>query len=163
MASCIMTMPQVTRLWQYSNSSWKNKFHSCYIYTFQRDTQCGSTDCLLMLRCQLYMFRTVMVHPQELLFRCRMCRLYNQCCHIVYLVGMYILQNNDTRTFQCQVHSCCSHIIWRNLPHYFRLFHRLKIGLWGQCFTTLKCRARASLHTTPMEAFHKCFKAWQYI
>ena len=32
MASCIMTMPQVTRLWQCSNSSWKNKFHSCYIY-----------------------------------------------------------------------------------------------------------------------------------
>ena len=29
------------------------------IYTFQRDTQCCSTDCLLMHRCQLYMFRTV--------------------------------------------------------------------------------------------------------
>ena len=27
-----------------------------------------------MLRCQLYMFRTVTVHPQELLFRCCMCR-----------------------------------------------------------------------------------------
>ena len=27
----------------------------CNIYTFQRDTQCSSTDCLLMLRCQLYM------------------------------------------------------------------------------------------------------------
>ena len=37
------------------------------IYTFQRDTQCCSTDCLLMHRCQLYMFRTVMVHPQKLL------------------------------------------------------------------------------------------------
>ena len=46
------------------------------IYTFQRDTQCSSTDCLLMLRCQLYMFRTVTVHPQELLFRCCMCRLW---------------------------------------------------------------------------------------
>ena len=101
-----------------------------------------------MLRCQLYMFRTVTVHPQELLFRCCMCRLWyvlirpasttfeeelpqmlyqrflpctivctyniykeapkdgllqsetcradtwasinNQCCYIVYLVGMYI-------------------------------------------------------------------------
>ena len=74
-----------------------------YIYTFQRDTQCCSTDCLLMHRCQLYMFQTVMVHPQELLFRCCMCRLWhvvrttdtyasinNQCCNIVYLVGMYI-------------------------------------------------------------------------
>ena len=39
----------------------------CNIYTFQRDTQCSSTDCLLMPRCQLYMFRTVTVHPQELL------------------------------------------------------------------------------------------------
>ena len=29
----------------------------CNIYTFQRDTQCGSTDCLLMLRCQ-YRTRT---------------------------------------------------------------------------------------------------------
>ena len=47
-----------------------------YIYTFQRDTQCCSTDCLLMLRCQLYMFRTVTVHSQELLFRCCMCRLW---------------------------------------------------------------------------------------
>ena len=46
----------------------------CNIYTF-RDTQCSSTDCLLMHRCQLYMFRTIMVHPQELLFRCCMCRL----------------------------------------------------------------------------------------
>ena len=48
----------------------------CNIYTFQRDTQCSTTDCLLMLRCQLYMFRTVTVHPQELLFRCCMCRLW---------------------------------------------------------------------------------------
>ena len=45
-------------------------------HTFQRDTQCSSTDCLLMLRCQLYTFRTVTVHPQELLFRCCMCRLW---------------------------------------------------------------------------------------
>ena len=32
--------------------------------------------CLLVLRCQLYMFRTVTVHTQELLFRCCMCRLW---------------------------------------------------------------------------------------
>ena len=57
----------------------KVKFHKSkldHIYTFQRDTQCSSTDCLLMLRCQLYMFLTVTVHPQELLFRCCMCRLW---------------------------------------------------------------------------------------
>ena len=118
------------------------------VYTFQRDTQCCRTDCLLTHRCQLYMFRTVTVHPQELLIRCCMCRLWyvvrtalsdtshwyqrdvadsavltiyhslhiqhlkekllrmdcygpkhveltyasinNQCCNIVYLVGMYM-------------------------------------------------------------------------
>ena len=32
--------------------------------------------CLLILRCQLYMFRTVTVHPQELLCRYFMCRLW---------------------------------------------------------------------------------------
>ena len=48
----------------------------CNIYTFQWDTQCSSTDCLLRQRCQLYMFWTVTVHPQELLFRCCMCRLW---------------------------------------------------------------------------------------
>ena len=32
--------------------------------------------CLLALRFQLYMFRTVTVHPQELLCRCCMCRLW---------------------------------------------------------------------------------------
>ena len=46
------------------------------IYTFQRDTQCSSTDCLLTHRCQLYMFRTVTVLPQELLCRYHMCRLW---------------------------------------------------------------------------------------
>ena len=45
-------------------------------YTFQRDTQCSRTDCLLILRCQLYMFRTVTVHAQELLRRYCMCRLW---------------------------------------------------------------------------------------
>ena len=48
----------------------------CNIYTVQQDTQCSCTDCLLILRCQLYMFRTVTVRPQELLFRCCMCRLW---------------------------------------------------------------------------------------
>ena len=48
----------------------------CNIYTFQRDTQCSCTEYLLILGCQLYMFRTVTVHPQELLFRCCMCRLW---------------------------------------------------------------------------------------
>ena len=68
--------------WWYSacgsrTDTWKkNSIHWSYIYTFQRDTQCSSTDCLLMLRCQLYMFQTVTVHPQELLFRRCMCRLW---------------------------------------------------------------------------------------
>ena len=54
----------------------RSVYHFCNIYTFQRDTQCSSTDCFLMHRCQLYMFRTVTVHPQELLFRRCMCRLW---------------------------------------------------------------------------------------
>ena len=49
----------------------------CNIYTFQRDTQCCSTDCLLMHTCQFCMFRTVTVHLQELLFRCCMCSLWH--------------------------------------------------------------------------------------
>ena len=32
--------------------------------------------CLLVLRCQPYMFRTVTVHPQELLCRYCICRLW---------------------------------------------------------------------------------------
>ena len=56
----------------------------CNIYTFQRDTQSSSTDCLLML-----------ISIKN-----------NQCRYIVYLVGMYTyIAKNDTRTFQCQV-SC---------------------------------------------------------
>ena len=68
----------------------------CNIYTSQRDTQRSSTDCLLMLRCQLCTFRTVTVHPQELLFRCCMCRLWYVVRNALsdtsrwYLVGMYI-------------------------------------------------------------------------
>ena len=89
-----------------------------HIYTF-RDTQCCSTDCLLMHRCQLYMFQTVTVHPQELLFRCCMCRLwyvvrtalsdtsrwYNvwgkTATLYISLKCIYIAKN-DTRTFRCQ-------------------------------------------------------------
>ena len=74
----VTSCPLIVYIW----SSWppqpaytKLIFH-CNIYTFQRDKQCCSTDCLLMLRCQLYMFRTVTVHPQELLFRCCMYRLW---------------------------------------------------------------------------------------
>ena len=38
--------------------------------------------CLLVLRCQLYMFRTVTVHPQELLCRYCMCRLWYVGCDV---------------------------------------------------------------------------------
>ena len=58
----------VANLEGYEPDIGRSVYHFCNIYTFQRDTQCSSTDCLLMLRCQLYMFRTVTVHPQELLF-----------------------------------------------------------------------------------------------
>ena len=56
-----------------------------YIYTFQRDTQCCSTDCLLMHRCQLYMFRTVTVHPQDF-FLDAVCADYVMSCNIEYVM-----------------------------------------------------------------------------
>ena len=56
-----------------------------YIYTFQRDTQCCSTDWLLVHRCQLYMFRTVTVHPQELLLDA-VCADYGMSCNIEYVM-----------------------------------------------------------------------------
>ena len=56
----------------------------CNMYTFQRDTQCSCTDCLLILRCQLYMFRTVTVHLQELLCRYCMCRLWYVVIRVLF-------------------------------------------------------------------------------
>ena len=49
-----------------------------YMYVVRRDTQCGFTQYVfyLALRFQLYMFRTSSVHPQELLCRYRICRLW---------------------------------------------------------------------------------------
>ena len=44
-----------------------------------------------MHRCQLYMFRTVTVRPQELLFRCCMCRIW-------YVVGNAL---SDTSSWWC--------------------------------------------------------------
>ena len=72
----------------------------CNIYTFQRDTQCSSTDCLLMLRCQLYMFRTVTV-----LLHC--VSRWNVCvcvCVCVYIY-IYILQKmiNGPSNVKCRV------------------------------------------------------------
>ena len=99
----VSTLIMLTRIWRAPTnaSKWRMRFNSAfkginiesekymeldigrsvynflqYIHTFQRDTQCCSTNCLLMHRCQLYMFRTVTVRPQELLFRCCMCRLW---------------------------------------------------------------------------------------
>ena len=68
-------LPHVPRISSFFDIG-RSVYHFCNIYTFQRDTQCSSTDCLLVLRCQLYMFRTVTVHPQELLFRYCTCRLW---------------------------------------------------------------------------------------
>ena len=52
--------------------------------------------CLLVLRCQLYMFQTVTVHPQELLFRCCMCRLW------------YVLIGPAGTTFEEELKRCTS-------------------------------------------------------
>ena len=51
-------------------------FCNIYIHSNEIHNVVALFKCLLVLRCQLYMFRTVTVHPQELLFRCCMCRLW---------------------------------------------------------------------------------------
>ena len=57
---------------------WKVRvsFFAIYIHSNEIHNVAALIKCLLVLRCQLYMFRTVTVHPQELLFRCCMCRLW---------------------------------------------------------------------------------------
>ena len=47
-----------------------------YIHSNEIHNAVALVKCLLVLRCQLYMFRTVTVHPQELLFRYCTCRLW---------------------------------------------------------------------------------------
>ena len=47
-----------------------------YIYSNEIHNVVALIKCLLVLRCQLYMFWTVTVHPQELLCRYCMCRLW---------------------------------------------------------------------------------------
>ena len=46
-----------------------------YIHSNEIHNVVALVKCLLVLRCQLYMFRTVTVHPQELLCRYCMCRI----------------------------------------------------------------------------------------
>ena len=47
-----------------------------YIQSNEIHNVVALVKCLLVLRCQLYMFRTVTVHPQELLCRYCVCRLW---------------------------------------------------------------------------------------
>ena len=47
-----------------------------YIHSNEIYTVVVLIKCSLVLWCQLYMFRTVTVHPQELLCRYCMCRLW---------------------------------------------------------------------------------------
>ena len=57
---------------------WKVRvsFFAIYIYSNEIHNVVALIKCLLVLRCQLYMFWTITVHPQELLFRYCMCRLW---------------------------------------------------------------------------------------
>ena len=50
-------------------------FFAIYIHSNKINNVVALIKCLLVLRCQLYMCRTTMVHPQELLCRNRKCRL----------------------------------------------------------------------------------------
>jgi hypothetical protein len=57
-------------------------FLNIYIYIYIHSNEIHNIvaliKCLLVLRCQLYMFRTVTVHPQELLCR-YVCADYGTC------------------------------------------------------------------------------------
>ena len=50
--------------------------NSVYIQSNEIHNEVALIKFLLVLRCQLYMFRTATVHPQELLCRYCMCRLW---------------------------------------------------------------------------------------
>ena len=54
----------------------KNTCVAIYIHSNEIHNVVALIKCLLVLKCQLYMFRTVTVHPQELLCRYCMCRLW---------------------------------------------------------------------------------------
>ena len=56
--------------------SLQKEYMAIYIHSNEIHNVAALIKCLLMLRCQPYMFRTVMVHPQELLCRYCMCRLW---------------------------------------------------------------------------------------
>ena len=90
-----------------------------YIHSNEIHNVVALIKCLLVLRCQLYMFRTVTVHPQELLCRYCMCRLWYVLIRpagrtlCISLECTYIVKN-DTRTFQCQETYQC----W-SLQYYF--------------------------------------------
>ena len=57
---------------------WKVRvsFFAIYVHSNEIHNVAALVKCLLVLRIQLYMFRTVTVHPQELLCRYCMCRLW---------------------------------------------------------------------------------------
>ena len=94
------------------------KIPAIYIHSNEIHTVVALIKCFLILRCQLYMFRTVTVHPQELLRRYCMCRLWyvvrntlsdTSSWYIIWGTTLCIsleciyIAKNDTRTFQCQV------------------------------------------------------------
>ena len=57
--------------------SWEGNIKiAIYIQSNEIHNVVAIIKCLLVLRCQLYLFRTVTVHPQKLLFRYCMCRLW---------------------------------------------------------------------------------------
>ena len=60
-----------------------------YIQSNEIHSVVALIKCLLVLRCQLYMFLTVTVHPQEFLCRHCMCRLW------------YVVRNALSNTSSC--------------------------------------------------------------
>ena len=75
-----------------------NGYVTIYIQSNEIHNVVAPIKFLLVLRCQLYMFRTIMVHPQELLCRYCMCRLW------------YVLRNalSDTSGWYVFLKRCTS-------------------------------------------------------
>ena len=82
--SSLITRRQITFsfAWYYSvlrmvlSVLFHTNMKTLYIHSNEIHNVVALIKCLLILRCQLYIFRTVTVHPQELLSRCCMCRLW---------------------------------------------------------------------------------------
>ena len=99
-----------------------------YIHSNEIHKVVALIKCLLVLRCQLYMFRTVTVHPQELLFRCCMCRLW-------YVVRTAL--SDTSRWYNVWARTSSSNVVPAGRIRTYHSLHiqHLKRSSWGWTVT----------------------------